>query len=329
MWEVETGRCLATLEGHTGSVGGVALSGDGRRALSGSKDLTVRVWEVETGRCLATLEDRDAGRLNRVAPNGDGQHAVTRSEVAAGRVRLATDPLAILEGNKDAVGVALSGDGRRALSAIHGGEARIWSMPALEIVPLQPESSDDARYTNAKVLFVGNTGVGKTGLTFRIAKDCFQDSMSTDAAWVTHLPLPQQATKTNLEREIWLWDFAGQADYRLIHQLFMDETALAVLVFNPQSENPFEGLGQWSRDIRRTGAAVVSEGPGCGQVRPRRIDGSRSSVDDFLRERDYACYLKTSKGLGEGMCGIAGGDHFEYPFRTKFHGPRLHASFGC
>jgi hypothetical protein len=24
----------------------------------------------------------------------------------------------------------------------------------------------------------------------------------------------------------------------------MDETALAVLVFNPQSENPFEGLGQ-------------------------------------------------------------------------------------
>ena len=31
----------------------------------------------------------------------------------------------------------------------------------------------------------------------------------------------------------------------------MDETALAVLVFNPQSENPFEGLGQWDRDLQR------------------------------------------------------------------------------
>ena len=63
-------------------------------------------------------------------------------------------------------------------------------------------------------------------------------------------PAAQKSTKA-IEREIWLWDFAGQADYRLIHQLFMDETALAVLVFNPQSDNPFEGLGQWDHDLRR------------------------------------------------------------------------------
>ena len=31
----------------------------------------------------------------------------------------------------------------------------------------------------------------------------------------------------------------------------MEETALAVLVFNPQSDNPFEGLGQWDRDLQR------------------------------------------------------------------------------
>ena len=54
-----------------------------------------------------------------------------------------------------------------------------------------------------------------------------------------------------MEREIWLWDFAGQVDYRLVHQLFMDDTAAAVLVFNPQNENPFEGLGQWDRDLQK------------------------------------------------------------------------------
>ena len=34
--------------------------------------------------------------------------------------------------------------------------------------------------------------------------------------------------------EIWLWDFGGQADQRLIHQLYMEETALTVLVFDGQ-----------------------------------------------------------------------------------------------
>ena len=46
-----------------------------------------------------------------------------------------------------------------------------------------------------------------------------------------------------MEREIWLWDFAGQADYRLIHLLYMDETALALLVFDPQEDRPVRGPG--------------------------------------------------------------------------------------
>ena len=42
--------------GHTDSVLAVALSGDGRHAVSGSHDNTVRAWDVEGGRCVATLE---------------------------------------------------------------------------------------------------------------------------------------------------------------------------------------------------------------------------------------------------------------------------------
>jgi GTPase SAR1 family protein len=45
------------------------------------------------------------------------------------------------------------------------------------------------------------------------------------------------ASGQGVEREIWLWDFGGQADQRLIHQLYMDETALAVLVFDGQKED--------------------------------------------------------------------------------------------
>ena len=77
----------------------------------------------------------------------------------------------------------------------------------------------------------------------------------------------------DIEQEIWLWDFAGQADYRLIHQLYMDETALAVLVFNPQSENPFEGLGQWDRDSGTCRSPAFPETACRCPVRSRRSDG--------------------------------------------------------
>jgi WD40 repeat protein len=45
--------CLRSLEGHSGGVVTVALTPDGRLAISGSRDRTLRVWEVESGRCLA------------------------------------------------------------------------------------------------------------------------------------------------------------------------------------------------------------------------------------------------------------------------------------
>ena len=49
------GPLLRTFEGHSGWVMSVALSGDGRQALSGSSDKTMKLWDVSTGECLATF----------------------------------------------------------------------------------------------------------------------------------------------------------------------------------------------------------------------------------------------------------------------------------
>ncbi len=56
LWNLDTGACLKTLEGHTHYVDSVALTPDGRRALSGSWDKTLRLWDLDTGDCLKTLE---------------------------------------------------------------------------------------------------------------------------------------------------------------------------------------------------------------------------------------------------------------------------------
>jgi GTPase SAR1 family protein len=107
-------------------------------------------------------------------------------------------------------------------------------------------------YTNAKVLLVGDTGVGKTGLAHRLTTGTPPGQLlSTDAAWATHWPLPHEPNAERGEREIWLWDFAGQPDYRLAHPLYIDETALAVFVFDPQDRNPLAGLAEWHRMMTR------------------------------------------------------------------------------
>ncbi|MBX2862640.1 MAG: hypothetical protein KTR27_03725, partial [Leptolyngbyaceae cyanobacterium MAG.088] len=49
------GALLRTFEGHSGGVWSVALSEDGRHALSGSDDNTIKLWDLTTGNCLATF----------------------------------------------------------------------------------------------------------------------------------------------------------------------------------------------------------------------------------------------------------------------------------
>jgi WD40 repeat protein len=46
VWAVATGREELALKGHTDSVTSVAISGDGQRIVSGSRDGTVKVWDV-------------------------------------------------------------------------------------------------------------------------------------------------------------------------------------------------------------------------------------------------------------------------------------------
>jgi WD40 repeat protein len=64
--------------GYSDSVNGVALNGDGRRAVSASDDHTLKVWDVDSGREVRTLEGH-SDSVNGVALSGDGRRAVSAS----------------------------------------------------------------------------------------------------------------------------------------------------------------------------------------------------------------------------------------------------------
>src|SRR5262249_22194916 len=50
LWDVDSGKLLARLRGHTSYVGALAFSPDGRLLASGSWDTTVLLWDVTRAR---------------------------------------------------------------------------------------------------------------------------------------------------------------------------------------------------------------------------------------------------------------------------------------
>jgi WD40 repeat protein len=80
-WDVTTGHCLETLQGHTDWVRSVAFSPDGRMLASGSKDGTIKYWDARTNACLKTLRsERPYERMNITGVTGltDIQKAALR-----------------------------------------------------------------------------------------------------------------------------------------------------------------------------------------------------------------------------------------------------------
>jgi WD40 repeat protein len=79
VWDLESERTLATLEGHADWVRACAVTPDGGRVVSASNDKTLKVWDLESGRSLATLEGH-ASKVNACAVTPDGRRVVSASD---------------------------------------------------------------------------------------------------------------------------------------------------------------------------------------------------------------------------------------------------------
>ena len=126
----------ATLEGHGGPVDAVSLSADGRHAISGSDDHTLKLWEVAGGRCLRTFEGHRSV-VYSVCLSADGRLALSGSldetlklwEVATGRCLRTFEGHggpAAAQGSVNSV--SLSADRRHALSGSYDKTIRLWDV---------------------------------------------------------------------------------------------------------------------------------------------------------------------------------------------------------
>jgi small GTP-binding protein len=304
LWDVDTGKCIRILEGHSDTIWSVAWNIDQRLALSGAADNTVRLWNVETGQCISNLKGHES-TVYRVAYSANQHYCMTGSWDNSVRIwDMGTGQcIRSLKGHESNVwSVAWSVDGIHGYSADFKGGIRVWDLSKFVTnsqAPKTPTTAhpplpDQVQYTNAKVLLVGNSAAGKTGLSNRLAQNIFEKTDSTVGAWATQWKLPLE-TKDGVEREVWLWDFGGQADQRLIHQLYMDQTQVAALVFDPQKQELLDTLGTWDRDLTRAATQDFKKLLVAGRTDAGGLRSvSRGQVETFAKERGFADYLETS-----------------------------------
>ena len=284
LWDIATGQPGRILEGHTGFVNCVSFSSDGLLLASKSNDGTVRIWRCDTWDTVATLKElaprsRTASLLTGW-PSGLAFHPSARVLATLGR---------------------------------NDTEIRIWDVqPTTFLGETLPVSS--VQYANAKVVLVGDTGVGKTALAESLIGSPFVPTESSHGrhVWTFDVSEVEIGPAVKEVRETLLWDLAGQPGYRLIHQLYLGEVTVALVIFDARSEtDTLAGIRHWDRALRQ---AQMLHGFGTSSMvkflvaaRTDRggISFSRERVNSLMREFGFNGFFETSAKEGRNITELA------------------------
>jgi WD40 repeat protein len=127
LWDLRSGDCLRTLDGHADGVYSLAFRGDDQVA-SGSRDTTIRLWDLTSGATLRVLTGHSY-HVHSLAWSHDRRRLLSELDghslwdADTGRC------LRTLDGHTMVIrSVAWSPDGTLALSASHDGTARLWDV---------------------------------------------------------------------------------------------------------------------------------------------------------------------------------------------------------
>jgi GTPase SAR1 family protein len=165
-------------------------------------------------------------------------------------------------------------------------------------------------YTNAKVVLVGDSGVGKSGLGLVLTGQPFAPTESTHGrrVWTFESEEVKLDSGRKETRETLLWDLAGQPGYRLIHQLHLNEVAVALVVFDAQSEtDPFAGVYHWDRALRLAQLVQGNAAPPMKKfLVAARVDRggtgvSQARINALKEEAGFDGYFETSARDGKNI----------------------------
>lgn len=310
VWEVRSGQEICTYQGHSEYVHDILWATDGRYIISCGEDHTIQVWDAKSARKLRSLETH-TNSVQRIAFLDQARLLVSLSR--NGTVRMwETENWAEKEVFKTTFDLLF----QNFDVAFHPSGACLAKPTSVGIVTMYeidpeqvyngPVKVSGIQYTNAKVVLLGDSGVGKTGLGLALSRQGFHPTESTHGRTVWTFALRESKLDDGRKevRETLLWDLAGQPGYRLIHQLHLNEVALALVVFDAHSEmDPFAGIFHWVRALRTAQRVRGNMGAMKMLLVLARIDRggrrvSQDRIDELIQKLGFDGYFETSAREG-------------------------------
>jgi WD40 repeat protein len=146
-----------TLKEHTGWVGGVTFSPDGKTIATASADGSVKFWDAATGKLQETLKAHD-DIVAAVAFSKDGAHFATANFDGTAKVWAANrELLHTLRGHRGAVmSVAFNPNGRALATGGIDGTVRVWE--------LEPGKASEGRIQRTHASWVNAVAYQPDGL---------------------------------------------------------------------------------------------------------------------------------------------------------------------
>ncbi|MGA9099703.1 MAG: hypothetical protein WB392_12315, partial [Methanotrichaceae archaeon] len=284
-----------------------AWSPDEQFIVLGLSDCTIRVIEPKDGRQIHVLE-RHVTPVVHINFLNNGRLLVSLSE-GGGLAIWRTDTWAESVYNEKICNARkfsrLEFDKRSRVMVSPGPTGRSISIWDLDLAQLQniDSPSPTIHYINAKAVLLGESSTGKSGLGIRMSDRIFRPTESTHGAQFWHLPVQQvPGLPPDLHAELTIWDLAGQPEYRLIHQLFLDDADAAMLLFDCSDPNdPFRGVPYWAKVLKKQApqhAIKFLVSARC-DVSPVTVD--RQQINNTLAQYGLHEYFRTSAKTGEGV----------------------------
>ncbi len=312
LWLPKYGKTRRILRGHTKSVYSLSWSPESEMLASASNDKTIRVWCVRTVREITVLEGHTKG-VNCVSYSWNGRILASKADGVRLWCTSTWQTLAVIpEADINAWPPGLAFHPTAPLLAtLDEGEnkaIRLWNLDVADLLGNAPKVKS-TQYTNAKVVLLGDTGVGKSGLAYVLTGHPFRATSSTHGrrVWTLDVEPVERDDGQQETREILLWDMAGQPGYRLVHQLHLTEVALALVLFDSRSEtDPFAGVRHWVKALDQAQRVQGDSAPDIKKILvAARIDRgsvgvSEATLKALIKDMGFDGYVQTSalEGIG-------------------------------
>ena len=98
-----------------------------------------------------------------------------------------------------------------------------------------------------KIIWIGDSGVGKTCLLTKALKNFFDEELKSTLGFEYYDILAYFSNKKIL---LQTWDTCGQESFKCIVNMFYKRAKLAILVYSIDNRKSFEGINFWLNELR-------------------------------------------------------------------------------